>query len=135
MKISQVAQLTGLSSKSIRFYESKGLIIPPDRESNGYRDYSWQQIEQLRLIASARQVGFSLEECAALLQLAQNKQRTSAEIKYQTQQKVAEIENKIMQLQQIKTLLESWIDQCPGNDNADCPILENLYHYQSSDTT
>lgn len=129
MQISDVAKATGLSAKSIRFYESKGLIAAPERGSNGYRYYSDNHLAQLRLIASARQVGFSLEECASLLQLAQKEDRTSAEIKQKTQLKVQDIENKIDQLKQIKSLLQAWISECPGDEHAECPILDNLYHY------
>lgn len=52
MNISQVSKLTGLSAKSIRFYEDKGIIKPPVRLENGYRDYADDQIEQLRIVAS-----------------------------------------------------------------------------------
>ncbi|WP_154115828.1 Cu(I)-responsive transcriptional regulator [Vibrio cincinnatiensis] len=131
MQISDVAKITGLSAKSIRFYESKGLIAAPERGSNGYRYYSESHLASLRLIASARQVGFNLEECASLLQLAQKKDRTSAEVKQKTQRKVQDIESKIEQLEQIKSQLQLWIRECPGDGGSECPILENLYHYPS----
>lgn len=132
MQIRDVAKVTGLSAKSIRFYESKGLIAAPERGSNGYRYYSEHHLAPLRLIASARQVGFSLEECASLLQLAQKEDRTSAEIKQKTQRKVQDIESKIEQLEQIKLQLQSWIRECPGDSGSECPILDNLYHYPSA---
>ncbi|NAW69416.1 Cu(I)-responsive transcriptional regulator [Vibrio sp. V27_P1S3P104] len=132
MQIRDVAKITGLSAKSIRFYEFKGLIAAAERGSNGYRYYSEHHLAQLRLIASARQVGFSLDECASLLQLAQKEDRTSAEIKKKTQRKVQDIESKIAQLEQIKAQLQSWISECPGDSGPACPILDNLYHYPAA---
>ncbi len=67
VNISQAAQATGLTSKSIRFYESKGVISPTARNNNGYRIYSERNIEELQLVVRAREAGFNLEECKFLL--------------------------------------------------------------------
>ena len=47
MKINQAAELAGITSKNIRFYEDQGLIAPARDASNGYRDYSMENVEQL----------------------------------------------------------------------------------------
>lgn len=62
MNISDVAKITGLTSKAIRFYEEKGLVTPPMRSENGYRTYTQQHLNELTLLRQARQVGFNLEE-------------------------------------------------------------------------
>lgn len=67
MNISQVAKLTRLTAKSIRFYESKGVVAEPLRSENGYRNYGDKQIEQLKIVARARAVGFNLEQCKFLV--------------------------------------------------------------------
>lgn len=126
MNISEVAKLTNLSTKSIRFYESKGIIAPPNRADNGYRFYSPIQIEQLQLISRARSVGFSLEECKGLIELSENPKRTSAEIKEKTKQKLIEIEKQKHELEIISSQLKLWLAECPGDDGADCPIMDNL---------
>ena len=51
MNIGVVSKLTGLSSKSIRLYEDKGLITAPLRSESGYREYSQQHVNQLNLTA------------------------------------------------------------------------------------
>jgi DNA-binding transcriptional MerR regulator len=66
MNIGQVSKATGVSERMIRHYERIGLMPPPDRRDNGYRDYSPQSVERLRFIANARDLGFSLEEIATL---------------------------------------------------------------------
>ena len=67
MNISDVAKITGLTSKAIRFYEEKGLVTPPMRSENGYRTYTQQHLNELTLLRQARQVGFNLEESGELV--------------------------------------------------------------------
>ncbi len=126
MNISDVAKKTGLTSKAIRFYEEKGLVTPPLRSENGYRSYSQQHLNELTLLRQARQVGFNLEECGELVTLFNDPARHSADVKARTLQKVAEIERHIKALQEMRTQLVALADSCPGDDSADCPIIDNL---------
>lgn len=126
MNISDVAKKTGLTSKAIRFYEEKGLVTPPLRSENGYRSYSQQHLDELTLLHQARQVGFNLEECRELIFLFNDPSRHSADVKRRTLEKVAEIERHISELQGMRTQLLALADSCPGDDSADCPIIDNL---------
>ncbi len=126
MNISIVAKKTGLTSKAIRFYEDKGLVTPPLRGDNGYRSYTQQHINELTLLRQARQVGFNLEECGELVNLFNDPARHSADVKARTLQKVSEIERHIVELEAMRKQLLSLADACPGDDSADCPIIENL---------
>ena len=126
MNISDVAKKTGLTSKAIRFYEEKGLVTPPLRGDNGYRSYTAQHLNELTLLRQARQVGFNLEECGELVNLFNDPTRHSADVKARTLQKVAEIERHIDELQQMRHQLLTLAESCPGDDSADCPIIDNL---------
>ncbi|WP_064602410.1 Cu(I)-responsive transcriptional regulator [Photobacterium sp. J15] len=126
MNISEVARLTGLTAKTIRFYEDKGVITPPSRSSNGYRYYSQTNIDELLLIRRSRLVGFNLDECRELLDFSRDPQRKSADVKAKAEQKLAEIDHKIAELMEMKTTLEALTVQCPGDDSARCPIIEGL---------
>ena len=126
MNISIVAKKTGLTSKAIRFYEDKGLVTPPLRGENGYRSYTQQHINELTLLRQARQVGFNLEECGELVNLFNDPARHSADVKARTLQKVAEIERHIVELEAMRKQLISLAESCPGDDSADCPIIDNL---------
>jgi len=126
VNISIVARKTGLTSKAIRFYEDKGLVTPPLRGDNGYRSYTQQHINELTLLRQARQVGFNLEECGELVNLFNDPLRHSADVKARTLQKVAEIERHIVELESMRKQLLSLADACPGDDSADCPIIDNL---------
>ena len=126
MNISDVAKITGLTSKAIRFYEEKGLVMPPMRSENGYRTYTQQHLNELTLLRQARQVGFNLEESGELVNLFNDPQRHSADVKRRTLEKVAEIEQHIEELQSMRNQLLALANACPGADSADCPIIENL---------
>lgn len=126
MNISQVAKLTALSAKSIRLYEEKGLISAPIRTANGYRTYNQSHIDDLLVIARAKRVGFTLDECKSLVCLANDPTRTSAEVKMKAQQKLTEVNRKLAELTEIKQQLELWVSKCPGNHDASCPIIDDL---------
>ncbi|MFU9138277.1 Cu(I)-responsive transcriptional regulator [Erwinia tasmaniensis] len=126
MNISDVAKKTGLTSKTIRFYEEKGLVTPPLRSGNGYRSYTSKHIEELTLLRQARQVGFNLEECREMIGLFNNPQRHSADVKARTLDKVAEIESHIHELNLMRTRLLALAESCPGDDSAECPIINNF---------
>ena len=70
MNISQAAAQTGLSAKQIRDYEKQGLLPPAPRSEAGYRRFLPADLQRLRFIAHAREVGFSLAQIKRLLALA-----------------------------------------------------------------
>jgi len=126
VNISDVAKKTGLTSKAIRFYEEKGLVTPPLRSENGYRSYTQKHLDELTLLRQARQVGFNLDECGDLVTLFNDPARHSADVKSRTLDKVAEIERHIVELQAMRDRLLALAESCPGDESADCPIINNL---------
>lgn len=67
MFIHELAQATGVPAKTIRYYESIGLMLRPERAENNYRQYTPAAVERLRYIISARSLGFSLTDIGELL--------------------------------------------------------------------
>ncbi len=67
MLIRDLAQKTSVPAKTIRYYESIGLLPPPARAANNYRQYAPADVDRLRLIASARGLGLSLDDIAEIL--------------------------------------------------------------------
>ncbi|ACS84837.1 Cu(I)-responsive transcriptional regulator [Musicola paradisiaca] len=126
MNISDVARKTGLTSKTIRFYEEKGVMTAPLRCENGYRSYDTHHIEELTLLRQARQVGFTLEECRELVVLFNDPERHSADVKSRTLQKVHDIEKQIEELREMRQRLLALAESCPGDNSADCPIISHL---------
>lgn len=126
MNISKAAEATGLTPKTIRYYESIGLMSPANRRDNGYREYASQHIRQLKFIGHARELGFSLDECGELLGMYQKSDRKSADVKAMALARIADIEQKISQLETMRNSLKELASCCHGDDQPDCPILDNL---------
>ncbi|WP_299727626.1 Cu(I)-responsive transcriptional regulator [uncultured Endozoicomonas sp.] len=126
MNISEAAELTGLTPKTIRYYESRQLVSPAARLPNGYRDYQNNHIRELSFVHHARELGFTLEESGSLLGLYRNNKRRSADVKMLAQQKIQDVEVKIKQLQTIRKSLKALTECCQGDDQPDCPILDKL---------
>lgn len=126
MNIGAIAKLTGLSSKSIRLYEEKQLITPPRRSDSGYREYGDQHVQELNLISRAKNAGFSLLECKEFVELAHNPNRKSREVKAKAQEKLHEVGIRIRELREIEKQLKQWVSTCPGNEDSQCPIIEEL---------
>ncbi len=126
MNIGTAARLSGLTSKTIRYYESIGLLHPARRSGNGYRDYSDQDLELLQFIARARGLGFSLEECNELVELYRNNQRQSRCVKERTLKKIDELDLRIAALSEIRDRLAQLASQCHGDESPECPILTGL---------
>ena len=125
MNIGEVAKASGLPAKTIRYYEEIGLIRPARRE-NGYREFDHRHLNKLRFLQRARGLGFSVEECRALLGLYEDEHRTSAEVKAIAEHRLADINRKMAELKSMKAVLEHLIGACHGDDRPDCPILDDL---------
>lgn len=126
MNISQAAKFTGLTSKTIRFYEEKGVVPKARRLENGYRYYTGDQLETLGFIKRARGLGFSLDECGQLLVLQQNPDRASAEVKEKVKRNLERVQEQINHLEKIKCSLTKMSKSCPGDMGHECPILKEL---------
>lgn len=109
MNITQVAEKTGLSAKTIRFYEEKSLITPPTRSENGYCYYQPAHLDELTLLRQARAVGFTLKDCRQLIELFHNPHHHSADIKTATLNKISEIEKKLPHLMGSEITYVHWL--------------------------
>jgi Cu(I)-responsive transcriptional regulator len=125
MNIGHAADASGLPAKTIRYYEDVGLVTP-DRRENGYRDYDDAEVHKLRFLARARSLGFTLEDCRALLALWEDTGRASAHVKALARQHLSAVERKISELRTLQSTLEHLVDACHGDDLPDCPIIDDL---------
>ncbi len=126
LTIGEMAKRSGLTAKMIRHYESLGLLPPAVRSDAGYRHYQEADVQQLRFIRQARELGFSLPQIGELLNLWHDQQRPSSKVKQVAQQHIAVLEQKITELTQMKSALETLVSRCHGDDSSDCPILDEL---------
>ncbi|WP_259780612.1 Cu(I)-responsive transcriptional regulator [Aestuariispira ectoiniformans] len=126
MNIGDAARISGMSAKTIRYYEDIGLVAPADRRESGYRDYSEDDVHLLAFLHRARGLGFSVKQCRELLSLYQDRNRASADVKAFAQKHVDEITQKIAELEAMKDTLQTLVRKCHGDDRPHCPILEDL---------
>lgn len=126
MNIGTVAEQSGVASKTIRYYESIGLIGPAGRRPNGYRNYSAVEMRTLNFIKRARSLGFSVEEVRGLLDLWRDKTRTSAAVKTLARHHLEALDQKIDELRAMREALANLIERCRGDSRPDCPILRDL---------
>ncbi|MFY9212383.1 MAG: Cu(I)-responsive transcriptional regulator [Aestuariivita sp.] len=125
MNIGEVAERAGLPAKTIRYYEDIGLVRPA-RDANGYRAFSEADMHMLIFLARARALGFSIDECRALLALWEDRARASADVRAIASDHLARIEDKIADLQAMRDTLSELVRSCAGDDRPDCPILTSL---------
>lgn len=126
MNIGQAAAASGVSAKRIRYYEKVGLVEPAPRSEAGYRVYANQDVHTLGFISQARRLGFSITQIDALLALWRDKDRSSAEVKTIALKHVAELRDKIDEIQSIVDTITDLATRCDGDDRPDCPILVGL---------
>ena len=125
MRISEVAKEVGLGIETIRFYERMGLIEIPHRSSSGYRQYTISDIRRLAFIKRGKTLGFTLNEIKNLLSLRLDPKARCEDVRKTTQEKIAEVESKIKDLQKMKRVLGKLVKACDGQVSVDdCPILE-----------
>ncbi len=125
MNIAGAARTANLPPKTIRYYEDIGLVVP-DRQANGYRDFSPQTVNRLTFISRARSLGFSIEDCRVLLALYDDRDRASSEVKAVASRHLKTIDQKVAELLAMKATLSNLVMRCQGDDRPDCPILEGL---------
>jgi len=126
MNIGEAARASGVSAKTIRYYETAGLIATAGRSAGGYRVYTQADVQVLRFIKRARDLGFSIERIRQLLDLWQNKSRASRDVKRLALDHITEITAKIAAMSTVRDAVQELADKCDGDDRPECPILRDL---------
>lgn len=126
MNIGTVSERSGVPPKTIRYYESIGLIHPAVRGPNGYRTYAPVDTRTLNFIKRARSLGFSVEEVRSLLGLWRDKTRTSVAVKFLATRHLEALDRKIEELRSMRKALADLVKRCRGDARPDCPILNDI---------
>ena len=122
----ELSKVTGCNIETIRYYEKVSLIPDPPRTEAGYRVYDDRHVERLRFILRARELGFSLDDIRGLLALVDHGTQTCAEVKQRTEKHLADVREKIADLEQIEQVLADTAAQCSGDAVPECPVLKAL---------
>jgi Cu(I)-responsive transcriptional regulator len=126
LNIGQAAEAAGVSPKMIRHYEQIGLVPAAARTASGYRQYTERDVSVLRFIRQSRRLGFSIEKIAELLGLWSDSRRASRSVKAVAAQHVADLEQKMREMAEMKQALERLVASCHGDDHPHCAILAEL---------
>lgn len=126
LNIGAAAAASGVSAKMIRHYEEIGLLPRAKRTDAGYRTYSANDVHTLRFIRQARNLGFPVAQIENLLALWQNHRRPSRQVKALALAHIKELEERIRELEDMKSALATLATHCHGDDRPECPILDGL---------
>lgn len=133
LQIGAVAQETGLTVDAIRFYEKSGLLKRPPRTEGGFRLFRLQDVQDLKFIRKAQELGFSLQEIRELLILQGESAEACEHVRELLDQKLASVRGKIEELQKLERSLEGSLRKCNrklrqagATHEGCCPVLEEL---------
>ena len=136
MLIGELSKQTGLSRDTIRFYEKQGLIAVgrKERRFNNYKEYSEGTRERLHQIKRIKGFGFTLNETADFLTMIENKQASCGNVSVKISEKVTLIDQKIIQLIELRTLMQSSVQNClssctPDDDREKLPHADNRPYF------
>jgi len=122
MLIRALAQRTGVSAKTIRYYESVGLLPRPQRAENRYRLYTHADVARLRFIVGTRSLGYPLAEIAQLLVALEHGSLPDHDVLASLGERLQEVEQRMADLQVVRTTLEQMRQQVlarPQGDHCD----------------
>lgn len=126
LTIGKLARQAGVGIDTVRFYEREGLLPRANRSESGYRLYSADDVDRLRFIRRAKNLGFSLEEIAQLLDLNAGK-GSRANVKRLAEHRLADLDQKLRELAAIRDALAKLVRQCSGQGSVKgCPIIEGV---------
>src|SRR5438132_14241582 len=111
-RIVQVAQETGVSIDTIRFYEKQGLLKRSPRTQGGFRLFALSDIETLKFVRKAQELGFSLNEIRELLILRSDNVPACSHVKELLDQKLTAVEQKIAEFQRLERSLKRVVQKC-----------------------
>jgi DNA-binding transcriptional MerR regulator len=130
MRAGEVAEAAGVNRETLRYYERRGLLSRPDRSPGGHRLYDDQAVVTLRVIKAAQRLGFTLDEVADLIEVGRRRGRDSG-LQARASAKLAEIEDRINDLQLIKANLVAALDagcddlhECATSDCCPIPFVD-----------
>jgi MerR family mercuric resistance operon transcriptional regulator len=131
-RIGEAAKATGLSIDTIRFYEKEGLLRRSTRTEGGFRLFGQSQIDTLKFIRNAQELGFSLSEIRELLILQREHVPACSHVKELLERKLASVAEKIGELQTLERTLKLSLRKCvrgiktSGEPHESCPVLDEI---------
>ncbi len=125
LTIGKLAQQSGLSVDTLRYYERIGLL-PGVERVNRQRRYSTDHLQRLHFIRRAQSMDFSLQEIGQLLQLRESPEESRSEVRELAKEKLSAITARLETLQKLHGELSQLVECCQSSGPGPCPIIKNL---------
>ncbi|GAB5499167.1 MAG: helix-turn-helix domain-containing protein [Pseudohongiellaceae bacterium] len=126
MKINELAEVSGLARKTIRYYEDIGLLPQARRAPNGYRDYGESDVERIVFVRRCRELQIPLTELKVLVRLHMDKQAPCAEIDQIVRNQLENIRSTIEELSGLEKSLKELAQCCSYDTVSECRIVRSL---------
>lgn len=127
MQIGELARASGCQVVTIRYYERIGVLPPPGRAANNYRQYGAAHLRRLRFVRRTRELGFSLDEVRRMLALIDGDDYTCDDMRDLAQAHMMDVRARRADLQRMEAALAELVGRCKGGATPDCAILESLF--------
>ncbi len=125
LTICAFARAAGVNVETIRFYQRRGLLPEPDRPYGGIRHYGELDVDRVRFVKSAQRLGFSLDDIAGLLRLADGAH--CAEARLLAERKLDEVRAKLTDLARMEAVLAGLVSECArGGGMCGCPLIDAM---------
>lgn len=127
MKIGELARVANCSAETIRYYEKAGLLPPPARNDNNYRQYTSAHVERLRLIRNCRNLDMTHEEIRTLLRALDSAAQDCEPVNRLLDEHIEHVDARIRELSQLRSQLVTLRERCAeGRDIEHCGIITGL---------
>jgi len=127
--IGEVSRLANVNIETIRYYERIAILPKPSRTSGGNRQYNHEQVKRLFFVRKSRELGFSLDEIRALLEMVDRRDFTCGEVHEMTVQHLSTVKQKLADLALLQQSLEKMASECSKGDVPECPIIDTLFEF------
>ncbi|HEV2760356.1 MAG TPA: heavy metal-responsive transcriptional regulator [Acidimicrobiales bacterium] len=128
MRIGELGDLVSVPAKTIRYYEEIGLLPPPERNPNGYRNYDHAAADRLRFVKAAQVVGFSLGEIKEILAFRERGEQPCGHVLDLVDRRARDISERITVLERMRSdlrRLSARATASPALDSAYCHLIEH----------
>jgi len=125
--IGEMSRLADVNIETIRYYERIKIMPKPDRTEGGNRQYDFEQLKRLSFVKKCRDLGFSLDEIRALLEMVDRDDFTCGEVHAMTISHLENIRQKLADLKRLEKTLSQMAATCSKGDVPECPVLDSLF--------
>jgi MerR family copper efflux transcriptional regulator len=120
MRIGEAAAAAGLTTKTIRFYEDRGLLPPAERAANGYRNYAHDTVSRLEFIRRSQMAGLTLTQIQDILRIRDSGSTPCSHVRDVLAQQLTELDRQIEELTALRTTVAHYHAAAETADQETC---------------